>query len=67
MAKITIDGTEYDTDNLSDEVKRQVQNVSYCDRKVEELKNEAAVIQTARNAYARSLSEMLAGDTDKTD
>lgn len=66
MAKITIDGTEYDTDNLSDDVKRQVQNVSYCDRKIEELKNEAAVIQTARNAYARSLSEMLAGETSKT-
>jgi len=66
MAKITIDGTEYDTDNLSDDVKRQVQNVSYCDRKIEELKNEAAVIQTARNAYARSLSEMLAGDPEKT-
>jgi len=66
MARITIDGTEYDTDNLSDDVKRQVQNVSYCDRKIEELKNEAAVIQTARNAYARSLSEMLAGDPEKT-
>ncbi|WP_104019700.1 DUF6447 family protein [Roseovarius nitratireducens] len=67
MAKITVDGTEYDTDNLSDDVKRQVQNVSYCDRKIEELKNEAAVIQTARNAYARSLGEMLAGETSKTD
>ena len=66
MAKITIDGTEYDTDTLSDDIKRQVQNVSYCDRKIEELKNEAAVIQTARNAYARSLSEMLAGDPEKT-
>ena len=66
MAKITIDGTEYDTDNLSDDVKRQVQNVSYCDRKIEELKNEAAIIQTARNVYARSLSEMLASATEKT-
>ena len=66
MAKITIDGTEYETDELSDDVKRQVQNVSYCDRKIEELKNEAAGIQTARNAYARSLSEMLTAETSKT-
>lgn len=66
MAKITIDGTEYETDELSDDIKRQVQNVSYCDRKIEELKNEAAVIQTARNAYARSLGEMLAAETSKT-
>lgn len=65
MAKITIDGTEYDTDDLSDEIKRQVQNVAYCDRKIEELKNEGAIIQTARNAYARSLSEMLVAETSK--
>lgn len=66
MAKITIDGTEYETDDLSDEVKRQVQNVAYCDRKIEELKNEGAVLQTARNSYARSLSELLVGETEKT-
>jgi len=66
MAKITIDGTEYEADDLSDEIKRQVQNVSYCDRKAEELKNEVAVLQTARGTYARSLSEMLAEQTEKT-
>ncbi len=66
MARITIDGTEYETDELSDDIKRQVQNVSYCDRKIEELKNEAAVIQTARNAYARSLGEMLVAETSQT-
>jgi len=59
MAKITIDGTEYDTDDMAEDAKKQVQNVIYCDRKVEELKNEAAVIQTARAAYARSLSDLL--------
>ncbi|ASM74688.1 MULTISPECIES: DUF6447 family protein [Roseobacteraceae] len=65
MAKVTIDGTEYETDGMSSDAKAQIQNVMYCDRKLEELKNEAAVIQTARNAYARSLSEMLAGDPEK--
>ena len=65
MAKITIDGTEYETDDLSDEIKRQVQNISYCDRKLEELKNDTAVLQTARNAYARSLTEMLASSAEK--
>jgi hypothetical protein len=63
MAKITIDGTDYETDDMSDEVKRQVQNVAFCDRKLEDLKNEAALIQTARRAYARSLSETLSGET----
>lgn len=62
MAKVTIDGTEYDTDTMSEEAKGQLQNVAYCDRKLAELKNEAAVFQTARNAYARSLSRQLSGN-----
>lgn len=68
MAKVTIDGTEYETDDMADDAKRQLQNVVYCDRKLEELKNETAVIQTARSAYARSLSQMLSGEkTEKAE
>ncbi len=59
MAKVTIDGTDYDTDTLSEEAKRQLQNVAGCDRKLEELRNEAAMIQTARNAYAGTLGKVL--------
>lgn len=59
MAKATIDGTEYDTDTMSDEAKAQLQNIMVCDRKIADMQNEAAIIQTARNTYARSLSEML--------
>lgn len=65
MAKVTIDGKEYDTDNLPEDVNRQVQNVAYCDRRLEELKSEVAILQTARNAYARSLSEGLASHEEK--
>ncbi len=65
MAKVTIDGTEYDTESMSDEAKAQLQNVAFCDRKLSELKNEAAVFQTARNVYARNLSQSLSnGDED---
>lgn len=59
MAKVTIDGTEYETDDLPEETRRQLQNVAYCDRKLEDLRNETAILQTARNTYARSLNEML--------
>lgn len=59
MAKVTIDGTEYETDDMPDDAKRQLTNVATCDRKLEELRNETAMIQTARNTYARSLAEML--------
>jgi len=62
MAKVTIDGTEYDTDTMSDEAKAQLQNVAGCDRKIESLRNEAAMIQTARNAYAAALKAALPKD-----
>lgn len=64
MAKVTIDGTEYDTDTMDDDARRQLQNVAFCDRKLEELRNETAVTQTARNAYARLLAEQLAKPAD---
>ena len=59
MAKVTIDGKEYETDDMSDEAKAQLQNVAGCDRKLETLRNEAAMIQTARNAYAQNLAKVL--------
>jgi hypothetical protein len=59
VAKVTIDGKEYETDEMSEKAKQQLQNVAFCDRKLEELRNEAAVIQTARGAYARDLAEQL--------
>ena len=62
MAKVTIDGKEYETDDLSEEARRQLQNVAICDRKLEDMRNETAIIQTARNAYARLLSNALNSD-----
>lgn len=59
MAKVTIDGKEYETDDMPEETRRQLQNVAYCDRKLEDLRNEVAVLQTARNSYAQSLNKML--------
>lgn len=64
MAKVTIDGTEYETDDMSAEAKQRLQNVALCDRKLEDLRNEAAIIQTARNAYARGLAEALGPKED---
>ena len=62
MAKITIDGKEYDTDTLSDDVKNNIQNVQYCEQKMAELKRELALAQTARNAYAQALKGALPKD-----
>ena len=62
MAKVTIDGKEYDTDALSDEAKNNIQNVQYCEKKMGELRRELAMAQTARNAYAQALKSALPKD-----
>jgi hypothetical protein len=59
MPNITIDGKEYDTDQLSDEAWNQLISIQFVDRKVQELNLELAAYQTARNAYAKALSGIL--------
>ena len=59
MAKVTIDGKDYDSEALSDEAKNHIQNVQYCEQKMVDLQRELAVIQTARNAYAQALQRAL--------
>jgi ABC-type antimicrobial peptide transport system ATPase subunit len=62
MAKVNIDGKEYDTDTLSNEAKINIQNVQYCEQKMVELKREVAIVQTARNTYAQALKNALPKD-----
>ena len=59
MPTITIDGKEYDSDQLSDEAKQQLGSIQFVDRKIAELQAEIAALQTARNAYAKALSDLL--------
>jgi hypothetical protein len=59
MPKITIDGKEYDTGQLSTEAKNQLISIQFTDRKIQELNLELAALQTARNAYAKALTDML--------
>ena len=60
MAMMTIDGTEYEIDSLSDEAKGQIQNIQFVDSEVQRLHAQLAVFQTARIAYANALNEALA-------
>ncbi|OSQ45279.1 DUF6447 family protein [Marivita geojedonensis] len=62
MAKVTIDGKEYDTEMLSEEARNNIQNIQYCEQRLAELKREMALAQTARNAYARVLASALPKD-----
>ena len=62
MAKITIDGIEYDPEAFSDEAKAQLISIQVVDRKLADLKTEVAIVQTARAAYAKALSKLLPKD-----
>jgi hypothetical protein len=58
--KITIDGLEYNVDDLSDEVKNQLTNIQFVDVQIQQLNNELSVSDTARIGYTNALKEELA-------
>ena len=64
MPKITIDNKEYDTDKLSDNAKAQLNMLGAADQEIARLNLRLAIAQTARAAYGRALSEILAKDDD---
>ena len=59
MTKVTIDDKEYDLDQLSDEAKNQLVSLQFVDQELQRLNAQAAVLQTARLAYANALKETL--------
>ncbi len=69
MPSITIDNTAYDLDTLSSEAKAQLQSLQFVDAEIQRVNAQAAILQTARTAYARALKaalpDMPAGDTMK--
>jgi len=64
MTKITIDEKDYDVDDLSDEAKAQVLSLNFVDAELNRLQLKVAAMQTARNAYATALKELLGEDED---
>lgn len=60
---ITIDSKEYPLDLLSEEAKAQLLSIQMVDRKIAETQQDLAIMQTARNAYAKALKDQLPGDS----
>ena len=56
---VTIDGTEYNVADLSENARNQVVNLRVTDAEIAKLNQQLAIYQTARTAYARALSEAL--------
>ena len=59
---VTIDGKEYDLDQLSEAAKSQLTNVRVTDQEIARLQQQLAIAQTARQTYARALQGELPGD-----
>ena len=56
---LAIDGTEYNGADLSENAQNQVVNLRVTDQEIAKLKQQLAIFQTARTAYAKALGEEL--------
>lgn len=62
---VTIDGTDYSLDQLSERARNQVVNLRVTDQEISRLNQQLAIAQTARTAYAQALKVELAPDKAK--
>lgn len=59
MPKITVDGIEYNTEDLSENGKSQLASLQFLEVQMNKIKSEIAVYQTARNSYVAALKAEL--------
>ena len=68
MPKITVDGIEYNSEDLSDNGKAQLASLQFLEVQLNKIQGEIAVYQTARNSYVAALKAELekqeSADTD---
>lgn len=62
MAKVKIDGKEYDTEKLSAEANTQLNNLRGCEARLAELQRDVAITNAARKTYADLLGKALPKD-----
>ena len=60
MGTITIDDVEYEFDDLTDEQKAIVGQLSNCQKKMAELQSEFDIVQVANAVYVNKLKALLA-------
>ena len=59
MPKITVDGMEYNTEDLSDNAKAQIASLQFLEDQMSKIKSEIAVYETAKSAYIQALKAEL--------
>lgn len=65
MAKITVDGVEYNSEDLSDNGKAQLASLQFLQVQMQKLNSEIAVYKTARVTYVKALKAEL--EKEKTE
>lgn len=63
MTEVTIDGKEYELEDLSENARSQLSSLQLVDQKIAQLKTDIAIVETARNAYAAALKAELPDET----
>lgn len=61
---ISINGTSYSSEKLSDAAKAQAVNIQVVDAELARLQQQVAIVQTARNAYVAALLEAVKGKVE---
>ena len=59
MTTIKIDEKDYELEALSEEARAQLTSLQFVDAELQRLNAQAAVLQTARMAYAKALTDAL--------
>ena len=65
MPKITVDGIEFNSEDLSEAGKAQLASLEFLVHQMNKIKSEIAVYKTAQSAYAAALKEALASEKDQ--
>lgn len=63
---VRIEGKDYSLDSLSGQARAQILNLRATDQRIEHLKQELLITQTARQAYAEALADELGASKDQT-
>ena len=59
MASVTIDGTEYNVDNISERGKEQLASLQFVQAELKKLEAQINIYRTAQSAYSVALKNEL--------
>ncbi|WP_067216955.1 DUF6447 family protein [Marinomonas gallaica] len=66
MATLTVEGKQFDINELSEEAKSCANSVSFCDNRISQLEAELTVVKMARHGFVQRLVAALPNVEDKT-